>query len=289
MRLFAALFIVSLSLGSCSTYHKVLKAVGLSGPKKNSSFAKLMKSSDYDLKLRMADKYYIEKNYNKAQQLYDDLFRVLKGTDHFEHIYYNFAYCSFYLKDYLNAENLFKGFTEAFPNSQQAEEMEYMRAFTFYKQSPKWELDQTNTTKTIGFMQAFINTHPGSARTKDASDIIEKCHAKLELKEYKNAELYFNIQQPRAAVISLNNLMNNYPDSPKSEDYKLMAIKAYYMLAGMSIETKKEERYEQVITACNEFTDRFPDSKLTKEVKQYLTQSQNNLKTIKNEQDKKAG
>ncbi len=38
--------------------------------------------------------------------------------------------------------------------------MDYMRAFTFYKQSPKVDLDQTNTTKTIGFMQGLYQYPP---------------------------------------------------------------------------------------------------------------------------------
>ncbi len=190
-----------------------------------------MKSTDYDYKLKKADEYYAKKDYDHAQQLYDDLFRVMKGSDHFESIYYNFAYCAFYLKDYMNAENLFKGFVEAFPNSPKAEEMDYMRAFTFYKQSPKGPLDQTNTTKTIGFMQAFIATHPGSAKIKDATDIIEKCRAKLEQKEYDNGHLYYDLGQFRAAAITFNGLMNTFPDSEKSDEYKLYIIKADYQFA----------------------------------------------------------
>ena len=54
------------------------------------------------------------------------------------------------LKDYANAENLFKTFVETFPNSGKAEEADFMRAYCFYKQSPKAELDQTNTTKGNG-------------------------------------------------------------------------------------------------------------------------------------------
>ncbi len=50
---------------------------------------------------------------------------------------YKFAYCAYYLKDYANAENHFKGFVEVFPNSAKAEEMDYMRAYTFFKQSPQ--------------------------------------------------------------------------------------------------------------------------------------------------------
>ncbi|HWK08254.1 MAG TPA: outer membrane protein assembly factor BamD [Puia sp.] len=252
-----------------------------------SPFSKVLKSNDYDYKLRVADKYYADKDYNHAQQLFEELFRVFKGSEHFEDIYYKFAYCAYYLKDYANAENLFKGFVEVFPNSTKAEEMDYMRAYTFFKQSPKVELDQTNTTKTIGFMQAFINTHPGSSKVKEATDIIDKCRAKLELKDYKSAELYFNLGYFKAAGVACNSLMNSYPDSEKSDEYKFLIIKAYYEYALVSVEEKKEDRFGQVVTQCNEFVDRFPDSKLTKSVQEYLNLSQTNIKLVKNEQVKK--
>jgi outer membrane protein assembly factor BamD len=54
----------------------------------------------------------------------------------------------------------------------------------------------------------------------------------------------------------------------------------------MSIEEKKNERFEQVITECNDFMDRFPESKLKSEAERYMTQSQNNLKSLQNEQVK---
>ncbi|HEY4107502.1 outer membrane protein assembly factor BamD [Puia sp.] len=253
-----------------------------------SHFSKVMKSNDYDYKLRVADKYYADKDYGHAQQLFEELFRIFKGSEHFEDIYYKFAYCAYYLKDYANAENLFKGFVENFPNSNKAEEMDYMRAYTFYKQSPKVDLDQTNTTKTIGFMQAFINTHPGSDKIKEASSIIDKCRAKLEAKEYKSAQLYYDLAYYKAAGVALGSLMNSYPDSEKSDDYKFLIIKADYQYALQSVDEKKPERFGTVITQCNEFIDRFPDSKLNKSVQEYLTISQNNIKSLNNEQVKKA-
>jgi len=290
MRLLLVFFVSAFMLSSCSFYQKTIKSLGLAkGSKGEKSFTKVMKSKDVDFKLRMAEKYYLRKDYNRAQQLYQDLFPVLKGSPQFEDLYFKFAYCSFYLKDYANAENLFKGFVEVFPNSPKAEEMDYMRAYTFYKQSPKFELDQTNTTKTMGFMQAFINTHPGSARIKDATEIIDKCRAKLELKDFKNAELYFNLGQYKAASIVFNILMNTYPDSEKSDQYKLFVIKCDYQYATLSIDEKKEDRYQQVITDCNDFLDRFTDSKMTKDVQDFLNLSQNNIKSLKNEQVKKAG
>jgi len=165
-------------------------------------FNKVLKSKDYDYKLKMADKYYENKRYKNAEELYVELFPVFKGSDKFEELYYKYAYCSFYEKNYPDAENLFKGFLEVFPNSEKAEEIAYMHAYCFYLQSPRVELDQINTNKAIGMMQSFIGTHPNSARIKDANEIIAKCRAKLELKEYKSAQLYYDLQQYRAAGIS---------------------------------------------------------------------------------------
>ena len=249
-----------------------------------SKFSKVQKSTDYDYKLRMAEKYYVAQKYHYAQQLYEELFPLMKGQPQFEDLFYKYAYCSYYLNDWMQAENLFKQFVEVFPNSTKAEEMEFMRAYTYYRQSPKPVLDQTNTQKTIGLMQTFINTHPNSPKNKEASEIMDKCRAKLEEKEYSSATLYYNMSHYRAAAIAFTSLMNDFPDSQKSDAYKLQVIKSYYLFAMNSVEEKKVARFEQVITECNDFVDRFPESSLKKEVENYQTLSKNNLKANNNEQ-----
>ena len=248
--------------------------------------SKILKSPDPEYKLRMAEQFYAKKKYVYAQQLYEDVMPFFKGRPEFEDIYYKYAYTAYYQRDYLNAENLFKTYLEVFPNSQRSEEVEYMRAYTFYRQSPKAELDQSNTIKAMGMMQTFINTHPGSARIPEANKIIDECRRKMEEKDYKAAQLYFDIGQFRAAAVSFNTILNAYPESPRSDEYKLMSIRAYYRFAEMSIQEKKTERFEKVIEECNDFTDRFPQSPLAKEVEQYINLSQNNLKNISNEPSK---
>lgn len=247
---------------------------------------KVLKSTDPHYKLRMAEQYYAKKKYTYAQQLYEDVIPFFSSQKEYEDIYYKYAYTAYNQKDYLNAENLFKTYIEKFPNSPRAEEIEYMRAYTFYKQSPKAELDQTNTLKAMGMMQTFINTHPGSARNKEAAAIIEEGRDKLELKDSKSAQLYFDIGQFKAAAVSFNTLLDAYPDSEKSDEYKLMSIKSYFRFAEMSVEEKKPERFEKVIAECNDFIDRFPQSTYTKEVERYLSLSQNNLKNSINEPTK---
>src|SRR6186713_1911770 len=118
MRVFLLFIIVGL-LSSCGGINKILK------------------NKDPEYKLRMAEQYFVKKKYNYAQSLFED-------------VYYKYAYCAYYQKDYLNAENLFKNFLEAFPNSPKAEELDYMRAYCYYKMSPKTPLDQNNTVKAMG-------------------------------------------------------------------------------------------------------------------------------------------
>jgi outer membrane protein assembly factor BamD len=241
---------------------------------------KILKSNDVEYKLRMAEQYFANKKYSKAQVIFEDLFPVLRSDPRFEDLYYKYAFCAFYLKDYMNAENLFKGFLDAFPKSQRAPEMDYMHAYSFFKQSPKVELDQTPTEKTIGFMQSHINNYPESSKLEEARNIINECYEKLESKEYKGAELYYNIGAYRAAAISFTNLLNHYPESKKTDEYKLMIIRAYYEFANMSVETKQKERYEKVLEEYYDFVDRFPESKLLKDAEKYFNLSKNSLKDI---------
>ncbi len=270
------IIIVAFLFAGCSSSKTASKKSSTS-----KSIGKILKNPDPAYKLRLAEQYFVKKKYNKAQLIFEDIMPYYKTGKEFEDIYYKYAYCAYYQNDYANAENLFKSYLEIFPNSTKAEEIDYMRAYSFYQQSPKAELDQTNTIKAMGMMQTFINTHPGSARIKEANELIDICRAKLEVKDFKSAQLYYDIGQFRAAGVAFATLLNTYPESLKGDEYKLMIIKSYYRFAELSVEEKKVERYTQVVNECNEFSDRFPDSKLKKDAEDFLILSQTNIKNYK--------
>jgi outer membrane protein assembly factor BamD len=86
--------------------------------------------------------------------------------------------------------------------------------------------------------------------------------------------------------VAYSRLLNNFPDTEKADEYKLMVIKSYYKFAELSVDDKKAERYEQVVMECNDFVDRFPDSKFLKEVEKFISLSNTNIKNTSNEQTK---
>src|ERR1043165_1691701 len=99
------------------TRYIILLAVIIGFSSCASKFTKVMKNTDNEYRYKMAENYFVQKKYDKAQILIGELIPAYKGTAKFEDLYYKYAYCAYYLEDYSNAENLFKTFTENFPTS----------------------------------------------------------------------------------------------------------------------------------------------------------------------------
>jgi outer membrane protein assembly factor BamD len=247
---------------------------------------KILRSSDYEMKSKKASELYDQGKYSQAQLIFEDVMPVIRGQKEYEGLYYKWAYSHYYQKDYLNAENLFKTFVESFPASDKAAEAEYMRAYCFFKRSPKPELDQSSTIKAIGLMQTFVSTHPNHPKIAEARDLMEKMVRKLEVKELKSAELYYHMGYYKASATAYTELLNNYPDSEKGDQYKIMVIRSWFKYAENSYPEKQAERFERVLNECADFGDRFPDSKLEPEMAKIQKQTENILKSKRNEQAK---
>jgi outer membrane protein assembly factor BamD len=248
-------------------------------------FNKVLKSNNIEYKYKKTVEYFKAKKYSYVIQLLDnDFFPQLKGSKEFEEAFYMLAYSHYYEKDYFNAENLFRQYAETFSTSDRAVEMAYMRALTYYKQSPKVDLEQTSTYKTIAMMNEFIAKNPNSNKVKEANDIIAICQGKIEMKEYKAAKLYYDMAQYKAASVAFNNMLSLFPESEKVDDYKYMSIKSYYNYALLSVEEKMIERLEQVINDCNDFIDKYPESKNLAEIANLSNNSISKIKIQKNEQ-----
>lgn len=117
--LFTAAFLLVL-ISSCNKYNKVTK------------------SKDYEYKLKMADEFYGKGKYKIAQELYEELFPVFKGTIKFEELYYKDAYCFYHMKQYADAENLFKGFLEVFRTVPRLRKLIICVHFVFINNHPNW-------------------------------------------------------------------------------------------------------------------------------------------------------
>lgn len=251
-------------------------------------YEKVLKSNDVNYKLVKANEFYDKKHYPQANVIYESLLPVMKNTRNYEALYYRYSYSFYYMKDYLSASYHFKNFTEFFPNSKDAEEMEFMHALCLTKMSPKAALEQTYTTKALEAMQNFINTHPESKRLDEASKYVDESRKKLEEKQALAAELYYNLGDYRAdaykaAGIAYRNLMRDFPESSSSDKYLYMIVKAWYYYAKVSTAEKQQERYASALNAYQELVDNYPKSSYLREAEKIYTQADHNIKKIRNE------
>ncbi len=258
------LFIIGISLFSCK-----------------SKFEKLKASNDYSKKYQEGIKYYNKKDYSRALALFDDLVQRYRGRSEAEDLFYYYAFANYKLRDYTSAVYHFKNFADTYPNSSRSEECRYMSAYCAYLEAPNSTLDQTNTLQSIDKLQLFINLYPKSTRVAEASKLIQNLRDRLETKSYTNSKLYLTIGDYKSAVIAFKNSMRDFPDTKYAEEMEFLTIQAQYLYAKNSREEKQEERYQEGITAYNEFKDKYPSSQYLKQAEILNRQCETGIQSVK--------
>jgi outer membrane protein assembly factor BamD len=158
-----------------------------------------------------------------------------------------------------------------------------MSAVSLYKYSPKYALDQTNTMKSLEALKSFVYKYPKSARVVEANKYIDDSKEKLEHKQADAAKLYYNINQFKAATVTYKSIIRNYPETKYGDQYLYMIMKANYKFAKASVPEKQEERYVSALSAYRELKDTYPSSAYIADADKLQSETDNNLKKIRNE------
>ncbi|MGM0579157.1 MAG: outer membrane protein assembly factor BamD [Bacteroidota bacterium] len=241
-----------------------------------SDFRKLQKSDDWEKKYDAAISYYEQGEYYKANVLLEQILPIIKGSEKAEIANFYYGYTYYYQGQYLLASHYFKTFYDTFNRSEFAEEARFMFAFSLFKDSPRYNLDQTSTKEAIVALQGFINLYPNSKFTQKADAALSQLRAKLERKAYEKALLYYDLKKHmtgeflKAALVEFDNFQDDFPGSQYTEEIQYLEIEAMYNLAEVSIYSIKKERYLEAIDFYENFIDTYEESKyLTKAEKIY--------------------
>jgi outer membrane protein assembly factor BamD len=239
----AALLSGTLALGSCTGYQKLLK------------------SANVNEKYEAAIKYYDKGDFFRSGALLEELIPLLKGRPEAEKAQFYFANTNYKQRNYVLSAYYFKQFIDTYPNSPLVEEASFLRAKSLYRDSPSYELDQTNTITAVETIQDFLNTYPSSQFKTEAESMSQELQKKLENKAFQSAKLYYALRYNQAAATSLGNFTTQYPGSVYSEQADFIRLEAQYAWAKESIESKQRERFLEAITFYQHFIDTYPQSK----------------------------
>ena len=245
-------------------------------------FDKLRASGDVKLLTTKSLEYYEKGEYAKAQTLFELIMPSLKGQNILEEISYKYAYTHFYQRSYNSANFYFKNFALTFANSPLREDAEFQAAFSDYKQSPTFRLDQSNSLKAIEGFQYFTNNFPESPRVKECNKLIDELRQKMEKKAFDEGLLYYNISRYQASIQVFENLLKDFPETSSAEEIRFLILKGEYEFAKNSIYEKQLERFKLVVEKYKDFKDKFPKSQFQKEADNYLKNANNKIKEFTN-------
>ncbi|QIX62550.1 outer membrane protein assembly factor BamD [Hymenobacter lutimineralis] len=237
------LLLSTLLLGSCTGYQKLLK------------------SDDVNKKYTAAIQYYEKGDYARASTLLEELIPLLKGRPEAEKAEFYFANTNFQGRNYTLSAYYFQQFAETYGSSPQVEEARFMHAKSLFRDSPEFELDQSNTYTAIEAIQEFLNQYPESQFRPEAENMSKELQTKLENKAFESARLYYQLRYNQAAVVAFNTFQQQYPSSAYSEQAAFMKLTAQYEYAKESVEEKQRERYLEAIAFYQNFIDAYPQSK----------------------------
>ncbi|KMQ63397.1 membrane protein [Chryseobacterium sp. BLS98] len=243
-----------------------------------------MKSADKNFILKAANENFAKKKWKNALALYDRLTNLVAGTDDFPNVGFNTAYANYYDKSYKLAGHQFKNFAVSFPKDPRAEEAAYMSALCYYEGSMDYNLDQSTTETAINELQDFLTNYPNSERSKNISQLIDELSYKLEFKAYENAKQYFKMADYKAANVTFDNLLEDFPSTklrPKIYDY---IMKSRYELALKSVYDLKDERIESALAYTRFIEKELPNTEYSKtaaDLKVKLAKEKENFAVVK--------
>ena len=207
-----------------------------------SEYQKALKSDDVAIKNEAANKMYEAGKYVKAIRLYEQIAPAYKGKPNAERMFYFYSMSLYKSKQYYLAGYQLENFVASYPKSEKREEAAFFAAECFYKLSPEYSLDQTDTNKALDKMQRFIDIYPESQFLPQANVYVKELREKLEKKAFEIAKQYNTISDFKGALKAFENFLADYPGTPFKEQALFYRLDSAYKLAINSIESKKQER-----------------------------------------------
>mgnify|MGYP003292023383 CR=1 FL=1 len=231
-----------------------------------SQYEILLNSNDVDAKYEAAFQYFNEGKYSKAATLFESMAVMTNGTERDDTVRYYWGLSNYKFKDYYTAETNFEKFLENYPRSPFASEARYLRIDCLYRQTLRYELDQSPTYKAMNAISEYILDFPTNSHMQECKDMLEELNERLDKKAYEAAKLYYRMEDYLASHVAFRNVLKDDSENIYREDILYHIAMSSYKYAQMSVPEKQRERYLVFIDDYLNFIGELPDSHYRKEL-----------------------
>ncbi|WBL23086.1 outer membrane protein assembly factor BamD [Zunongwangia sp. HRR-M8] len=258
-----------------------------------SDYQKVLKSENAGDKYTFAEKLYNEakeedsnRKYRKALRLFEQILPQYRGKPQGEKLSYLYADSYYQVGDYYLSSFEFERFVQSYPNSDKVEEASFKSAKSYYEESPRFDLDQTDTNKAVEALQNYLNKYPDGEYAEEANVMATELRLKLEKKAFEIAKQYWRIGGNyregnfTAAITSFNNFIADYPGTPYREEAFYLRFDAAYSYAINSYRNLMQERLQEAKEYYQAYKKSYPDGEYLANVDEAYEEIQARLKTF---------
>lgn len=246
-------------------------------------YQKVLKNEDVKAKYDLAERYYNDGDFKRANRLFEQIAPRYVGKPQGERVMFFFANTYFQTEQYYLAGYQFERFIKSYPNSDKLQEAIFLEGKSYYMLSPRYSLDQTDTDKALAKLQNFINTYPDSEFFAAANEMAQELTLKKQRKEYEIAKQFdklgeFNFPILISSMEAFNNFVTDNPGTVYREDAFFYRLKSAMSLARNSTVFRKAERYQDALKYHQALMKSYPETKYKKEANDYYEIIQRELK-----------
>ena len=242
-----------------------------------SEYEMLLNSNDADAKFEAAFRYFNDGKFSRAASLFESLSVLTNGTERDDTVRYYWGLSNYKFKDYYTAETNFEQFLSSYPRSPFASDATYLRLDCLYRQTLRYELDQTPTYKAINEISAYILEYPTNAHMQECRDMLIELNERLDKKAYENARLYYKMEDYLASRVAFKNVLKDDADNIYREDILYYIAMSSYKYAHESVPAKQKERYLSFVDDYLNFVGEIPESHYRKELDVVYSRAQKAL------------
>ena len=245
-------------------------------------YQKMLNNPDVAAKYKAAEAYYDTGEYRRANRLYEQILPSYRGKPQAQRVVFFFANSYLQTKDYYLAAYQFESFVKSFPKSDKLQEASFLAAKCYYKLSPRYSLDQTNTNDALDKLQIFIDNYPDSEFLAEANSYVQELQTKLEKKDFEISKQYHTIRDYKSAINAFDNFIASYPGTPFREDALYYKFLSSYEIATNSVYYKKLTRLKDLQGIYDIITRYYPETLFLEDLDKKMQRAAKEISLLEN-------
>jgi outer membrane protein assembly factor BamD len=180
-------------------------------------------TSTLEMRFERGRNAYVKGEWQEAIRLFEEVRFMGPGSELAREATFLQAMARFKQETYVVAASDFKSVRRSFASSPLAERAQYMVGESYYKLSPRPELDQSYTLYAVPEFQAFLRDFPNASQSlRDSAQArIKELRNKLARKVFLSGELYTKMEEPKSALVYFERVLDQYYDTESAPEAQL--------------------------------------------------------------------